>query len=688
MLSRRKPLQRFPLIPVSVLIMFLSFLFLYLYYQKSDSQFPELSKTSTIYASQCSHQALALGEKFMWYAPHSGFSNQLSEFKNAVVMAGILNRTLVVPPILDHHAVALGSCPKFRVVDPKDIRISVWDHVIELIRSGRYISIAEIVDVSSLVSSSIVRVIDLRDFVSIWCDVSLDLACLNDTKLQPTVSKSLKQCGSLLAGIHGSVENCIYAINEDCRTTVWTYHEDGHEDGMLDSFQPDEQLRQKKKISYIRRRKDVFKTLGPGSEVEPSSLLAFGSLFSAPYKGSELYVDLHESHQDQRFLSLMEKIQFLPFVPEIVMAGKEFAKATIKAPFLCAQLRLLDGQFKNHQKATFHGLKQRIESLRQKGPTPIHIFVMTDLPRDNWRDTYLGDLISDTHNYKVYFLREDDELLRQAAIKLMAAGHGQRFITNSDNTIGKKYCSNQRLPDLLLYVEQTVCICASLGFVGTPGSTIAENIELLRKFSSRDTHSTVKTIVLILVPYNTWSSIADAGNSSTSLSVSTSNVSKQILFLTSRYETHVLRSGSSWQKMTVNTVIEEIAKDATTPISKAFSLDLDATLRLKTSNSIRIMDHSRVPVYAGDKTNIIRLMVDAKAVALLKRMLTRKILHVSENMPLNDILNESQKSHIALMELITKSAHCISCICCKLLNQLLCSLNRSNSLILCLDEEI
>lgn len=326
--------------------------------------------------------------------------------------------------------------------------------------------------------------IDLRDFVSIWCGISLDLACLNDSKSQSSVSKSLKQCGSLLAGLHGNVEKCIHAINEDCRTTVWTYHADGHEDDTLDLFQPDEQLKQKKKISYVRRRRDVFKTLGPGSEAESASLLAFGSLFSAPYKGSELYVDIHESHQNQRFLSLMEKIKFIPFVPEIMIAGKEFAKATIKAPFLCAQLRLLDGQFKNHHKATFNGLRQKLESLRQKGPLPINIFVMTDLPRDNWSGTYLGDLVSDAHNYKVHFLRKDDELVRQAAKKLMAAGHGQRFIPNSDNTIGKKHCSNQRLPDVLLYVEQTVCSCASLGFVGTPGSTIAENIEVMRKFGS------------------------------------------------------------------------------------------------------------------------------------------------------------------------------------------------------------
>lgn len=142
MLSKRKPLYRFPLIPVSALIICLFFLVLYHYHAKPDSQFHGLSKTSSTssHTPRCSGQALALGEKFVSYAPHSGFSNQLSEFKNAVLIVGILNRTLVVPPILDHHAVALGSCPKFRIVDPKDVRMSVWDHVIEVIQSRRLVS--------------------------------------------------------------------------------------------------------------------------------------------------------------------------------------------------------------------------------------------------------------------------------------------------------------------------------------------------------------------------------------------------------------------------------------------------------------------------------------------------------------------------------------------------------------------
>ncbi|KAJ6947006.1 CigA protein [Populus alba x Populus x berolinensis] len=82
---------------------------------------------------------------------------------------------------------------------------------------------------------------------------------------------SLKLCESILSGID----------DEDCRTTVWIY-KNGDEDRVLDSFQPDEQLKNKKKISYVRRRQDVYKALGPGSEAESATVFTFGSIFTAP----------------------------------------------------------------------------------------------------------------------------------------------------------------------------------------------------------------------------------------------------------------------------------------------------------------------------------------------------------------------------------------------------------------------
>ncbi|GJS49899.1 DUF21 domain-containing protein [Tanacetum coccineum] len=97
---------------------------------------------------------------------------------------------------------------------------------------------------------------------------------------------------------------------------------------------------------------------------------------------------------------------------------------------------------------------------------------------------------------------------------------------------------------------------------------------------------------------------------------------------------------------------EKTAKDAMTPISKAFSLDLDGTLTLDTLNAIMTMGHSRVPVYSGDRTNIIGIIlvknllaVDPDDAVPLRKMLLRKVPRVADNMPLYDILNEFQKGH-------------------------------------------
>ncbi|CAL5436927.1 unnamed protein product [Camellia sinensis] len=208
--KKKPPLRsRSSLLPISFLFLLVSRLLFLSYKHISNSLLCTLRNSPQPQSPHlCTSQKTLAGEKFLWYAPHSGFNNQLSELKNAILMA-----------------------------------------------------------------------------------------------------------------------------NEDCRTTVWTYGKDG-EDGTLDSFQPDEQLKKKKKISYVRKRRDVYQTLRPGSRAELAIVLAFESLFTAPYKGSELYIDIHESPRDQTMQSLIEKISFLPFVPEIMSAGKEFASKTIKSPFM------------------------------------------------------------------------------------------------------------------------------------------------------------------------------------------------------------------------------------------------------------------------------------------------------------------------------------------------------------------
>uniref|UniRef100_A0A1D1ZJZ8 Elongation factor G, mitochondrial n=1 Tax=Anthurium amnicola TaxID=1678845 RepID=A0A1D1ZJZ8_9ARAE len=446
----------------------------------SPAHFPQCGGGSERLAASIGSQ-----ERFLWYAPHSGFSNQLAELKNAVLFAAILNRTLVVPPVLDHHAVVLGSCPKFRVADPSDLRASVWDHIMDLLRRRRYVSMGDIVDLPSVVSSSMVRLIDFRVFVSTWCGIDIDVTCSGSEA--ESLPRNLHQCKALLSGLQGNVDNCVYAVEDDCRMTVWTYGQD--DDGILDIFQPDKELQKKKKFSYIRRRRDVYKALGPGSEAEMATVLAFGSLFSSPYKGSELYIDIHQVPVNSRIQSLLQSIEYLPFVREILDAGRDFALNKIKEPFLCAQLRLLDGQFKNHWKGTFSTLRQKIELLQaelkgKKTQGPIHIFIMTDLPSANWTGSYLAELMSNSDSFKIYSLHERDEPVIQASIKLMAAKHGlgTSFLPSKPSIRMKnRSCAPLILPDIVLYVEETVCSCASLGFVGTSGSSIAASIELMKR---------------------------------------------------------------------------------------------------------------------------------------------------------------------------------------------------------------
>jgi hypothetical protein len=344
----------------------------------------------------------------------------------------------------------------------------------------------DIVDLSPI--EPMVRTIDFRVFVSLWCGVDMRKTCFSRLCCAVSGGSSrpddYNKCRSLLSGLGGSEKGCVYHVHDDCRTTVWTYQQ--NDDGAFDQFQPDEELKRRKKISYVRRRRDMYKALGPGSQAEDATLLAFGTLFSGPYRGSESYFDIHESPKDQRVQRVLEKVEFLPFAPEIMAAGKEFAKNNIKEPFLCAQLRLLDGQFKNHWKATFSALKEKLEAIeleirRNMTSGLIHMFVMTDLPTTNWTNTFLGDVATD-ERYKLYTLKESDDLVLQTAERLMAAEHGIRsgFLQKIIEST-KKDCDPVQLPEILLYIEESVCSCASLGFVGTAGSTIAGSIETMRK---------------------------------------------------------------------------------------------------------------------------------------------------------------------------------------------------------------
>jgi len=113
-----------------------------------------------------------------------------------------------------------------------------------------------------------------------------------------------------------------------------------------------------------------------------------------------------------------------------------------------------------------------------------NIFLMTDLPAINWTGTLIGNLAADSKAYKLHTLNEKDDFTVNTAKNLMSREYGFRsgFLPNFLKNVSKNEEYHSKvLPDILLYIEETICSCASLGFVGTAGSTIADNIEQMRK---------------------------------------------------------------------------------------------------------------------------------------------------------------------------------------------------------------
>ncbi|MED6122171.1 hypothetical protein PIB30_037338 [Stylosanthes scabra] len=97
---------------------------------------------------------------------------------------------------------------------------------------------------------------------------------------------------------------------------------------------------------------------------------------------------------------------------------------------------------------------------------------------------------------------------------------------------------------------------------------------------------------------------------------------------------------------------DKTAKDAMTPISETFSLDINSKLDMNTMTLIMNKGHSRIPLYSGHPSNIIGLILVKNLMLCrpedetpIKNLIIRKIPRVYENWPLYEILNQFQKGH-------------------------------------------
>ncbi|KAL0886552.1 hypothetical protein Bca101_010535 [Brassica carinata] len=98
------------------------------------------------------------------------------------------------------------------------------------------------------------------------------------------------------------------------------------------------------------------------------------------------------------------------------------------------------------------------------------------------------------------------------------------------------------------------------------------------------------------------------------------------------------------------------AKDAMTPVSKIFSLDIDSRLDEKTMGLIASEGHSRIPIYSVDPTVIIGYILVKNLIKVrpedetpIRDLPIRRMTRVNLNLPLYDILNifQTGRSHMA-----------------------------------------
>ncbi|KAM1126847.1 hypothetical protein ACFX13_042773 [Malus domestica] len=101
------------------------------------------------------------------------------------------------------------------------------------------------------------------------------------------------------------------------------------------------------------------------------------------------------------------------------------------------------------------------------------------------------------------------------------------------------------------------------------------------------------------------------------------------------------------------------AKDAMTPISQTFSLDINSKLDKNTLGLIASKGHSRIPIYSGTPTNIIGLILLKNLVFIrpedekpIKYLTIRKIPRVYDNWPLYDILHQFKKGHSHMVAVV------------------------------------
>ncbi|WCJ36729.1 hypothetical protein M5689_017910 [Euphorbia peplus] len=106
---------------------------------------------------------------------------------------------------------------------------------------------------------------------------------------------------------------------------------------------------------------------------------------------------------------------------------------------------------------------------------------------------------------------------------------------------------------------------------------------------------------------------------------------------------------------------QKAAKDAMTPLSDTFCLDINSKLDIDTMGLIMNEGHSRIPIYSGTRKNIMGIILVKNLIFCrpedetpIKNMSIRKIPKVYEDWPLYSIMSQFKKGH-SHMAIVVKS---------------------------------
>lgn len=191
--------------------------------------------------------------------------------------------------------------------------------------SGRYTSIADIVDISSVIPSK-VKTIDLRVFLALWCGVDIKASC--GGSLCKTFAEEVFVWGEYETWVQmlnpkppAEPNCCVYGVEDDCTSTIWTnspkslndvtvatvklgkdsLRRRSSKDTATDQTEPrmllngrgraqlaERMLNEHWKAEKVNMTKielvDVRSSLGPNSAAGMFPVIAFGSMFSTIYK--------------------------------------------------------------------------------------------------------------------------------------------------------------------------------------------------------------------------------------------------------------------------------------------------------------------------------------------------------------------------------------------------------------------